>query len=74
MFETRRNQENKAGDVKEVIRDLYLLKKRGKLNEKEYSRLITLAWSVFVENELERKIDRVLLDKTNRIFERFNYG
>lgn len=62
--------------LKDIIRGLSQLKDEGRLNDEEFSNLLTLACSAFIENELELRIENVLTNKTNRIFDRLglNYG
>jgi len=59
------------GALNDFINGLSRLKDEGKLNDEEFSNLLTFACSVFIENELEMRIGRVLTNKTSRIFDRF---
>jgi hypothetical protein len=58
-------------NLKMVIEYLTQMKNTGKLNEKEFSDLITHACSSFVENEIASAIDKVFVNTLKGLFEEF---
>lgn len=62
--------------LKDIIIGLSQLKDEAELTDEEFSNLLTFTCSVFIENELEMRLGRVLTNKTSRIFDRLglNYG
>lgn len=60
-------------NLKTVIEYLTHLKNTGKLNDKEFSDLITHACASFVENEIASAIDNVFVKTLKGLFEEFEY-
>ena len=58
-------------NLKMVIEYLTHMKNTNKLNDKEFSDLITHACSVFVENEIDSAINKVLVKTFKGLFEEF---
>ena len=58
-------------NLKMVIKYLTQMKNTGKLNDKEFSDLITHACSSFVENEIASAIDKVFVKTLKGLFEEF---
>ena len=56
-------------NLKMVIEYLTQMKNTGKLNDKEFSDLITHACSSFVENEIASAIDKVFVKTLRGLFE-----
>ncbi|MCP5106205.1 MAG: hypothetical protein GY950_22655 [bacterium] len=60
--------------LKDIIKDISQLRDKGTLSDERFSSLMVYICSAFIENELNMRIGRVLTQKTNRIFDRLNYG
>ena len=71
FFKTNKMSKINRGALEDIIDGLSQLKDEGKLNDEEFSNLLTFSCSIFIENELRMRIGRVLTNKTSRIFDRF---
>lgn len=58
-------------NLKIVIEYLTHMKNTGKLNDKQFSDLITHACSIFVENEIDSAINKFLVKTFKGLFEEF---
>lgn len=57
--------------LKTVIEYLAHMKNTGRLNDKEFSELITLACANFVENEIASAFNKVFVKTVKQLFEEF---
>jgi len=58
-------------DLRVVIEYFTSLRNKGKLNDKEFSALITQLCAYFIENEMVEVLNKVLVKSSKRIFEEY---
>lgn len=55
-------------DLQELIKELADLNKKKIISDKQFNRIVTMACSSFIENEVENRISKIMNKSINHIF------